>query len=151
MPVNNRFNVAEALDAARYYADVTGRRLSIEYALIRDVNDQPWRADLLGKRLHGALGPLVHVNVIPLNPTPGSEWDAGPKAAEREFVKRVRGRGVLLHRARHPRPRNRRRLWPIGGRRLTCRPPETATALGSTTRCAHLAATMSRRFSRTAG
>ena len=94
VPVNNRWNVSEALDAARYYADVTGRRVSIEYALIRDINDQPWRADLLGKRLHGALGPLAHVNVIPLNPTPGSEWDASPKAAEREFVRRVRERGV---------------------------------------------------------
>src|SRR5258705_6457151 len=94
VPVNNRWKVSEALDAARYYADVTGRRVSIEYALIRDINDQPWRADLLGKRLHGALGPLVHVNVIPLNPTPGSEWDASPKPAEREFVRRVRARGV---------------------------------------------------------
>ena len=94
VPVNNRWNVGEALDAARYYADVTGRRVSIEYALIRDVNDQPWRGDLLGKKLHGALGPLVHVNVIPLNPTPGSKWDASPKAVEREFVKRVRDRGV---------------------------------------------------------
>ena len=94
VPVNNRWKVSEALDAARYYADITGRRVSIEYALIRDVNDQPWRADLLGKRLHGALGPLVHVNVIPLNPTPGSTWDASPKAAERQFVRRVRERGV---------------------------------------------------------
>jgi 23S rRNA (adenine2503-C2)-methyltransferase len=94
VPVNNRWKVGEALDAARYYADVTGRRVSIEYALIRDVNDQPWRADLLGKRLHGALGPLVHVNLIPLNPTPGSEWDASPKPVEREFVKRVREYGV---------------------------------------------------------
>jgi len=94
VPVNNRWKIAEALEAARYYADVTGRRVSIEYALIRDINDQPWRADLLAKRLRGVLGPLVHVNVIPLNPTPGSEWDASPKAAEREFVKRVRERGV---------------------------------------------------------
>lgn len=94
VPVNNRWQVSEALDAARYYADVTGRRVSIEYALIRDVNDQPWRADLLGKRLHAALGPLAHVNVIPLNPTPGSQWDASPKPAEREFVRRVRERGV---------------------------------------------------------
>jgi 23S rRNA (adenine2503-C2)-methyltransferase len=94
VPVNNRWKVTEALDAARYYADVTGRRVSIEYALIRDINDQPWRADLLGKRLRGSLGPLVHVNVIPLNPTPGSEWDASPKAAEHEFVRRVRARGV---------------------------------------------------------
>lgn len=94
VPVNNRWNVGEALDAARYYAEVTGRRVSIEYALIRDVNDQPWRGDMLGKKLRAALGPLAHVNVIPLNPTPGSEWDASPKPAEREFVKRVSDRGV---------------------------------------------------------
>jgi len=94
VPVNNRWKVGEALDAARYYADVTGRRVSVEYALIRDVNDQPWRADLLGKRLHRALGPLVHVNLIPLNPTPGSDWDASPKVVEREFVRRVRSKGV---------------------------------------------------------
>ncbi|MGO9509722.1 MAG: 23S rRNA (adenine(2503)-C(2))-methyltransferase RlmN [Mycobacterium sp.] len=94
VPVNSRWKISEALDAARYYGDVTGRRVSIEYALIRDVNDQPWRADLLGKRLHAALGPLVHVNLIPLNPTPGSDWDASPKPVEREFVKRVRAKGV---------------------------------------------------------
>jgi 23S rRNA (adenine2503-C2)-methyltransferase len=94
VPVNTRWNVGEALEAARYYADATGRRVSIEYALIRDINDQPWRADLLGQRLHGALGPLVHVNLIPLNPTPGSRWDASPKPIEREFVRRVRAQGV---------------------------------------------------------
>jgi 23S rRNA (adenine2503-C2)-methyltransferase len=94
VPVNNRWKVDEVLDAARYYADVTGRRVSVEYALIRDVNDQPWRADLLAKKLHSKLGPLVHVNLIPLNPTPGSEWDASPKPVEREFVKRVRAKGV---------------------------------------------------------
>jgi 23S rRNA (adenine2503-C2)-methyltransferase len=94
VPVNLRWKVAEALDAARGYADATGRRVSVEYALIRDVNDQPWRADLLGKLLHAALGPLVHVNLIPLNPTPGSRWDASPKPVQREFVKRVRAQGV---------------------------------------------------------
>ena len=94
VPVNTRWKVAEVLDAARYYADRTGRRVSIEYALIRDVNDQPWRADLLGSVLRRALGPLVHVNAIPLNPTPGSKWDASPKQAEREFVRRVIAAGV---------------------------------------------------------
>jgi 23S rRNA (adenine2503-C2)-methyltransferase len=94
VPVNNRWKTSEALGAAAYYAEQTGRRVSVEYALIRDVNDQPWRADLLGKRLHRALGPLVHVNVIPLNPTPGSDWDASPKPAQREFVRRVRTKGV---------------------------------------------------------
>jgi 23S rRNA (adenine2503-C2)-methyltransferase len=94
VPVNNRWKVSEVLDAARFYAEATGRRVSIEYALIRDVNDQPWRADLLGSLLHQALGPLAHVNLIPLNPTPGSKWDASPKPVEREFVRRVLAKGV---------------------------------------------------------
>ncbi len=94
VPMNNRFAVAEVLDAARYYADQTGRRVSIEYALIRDINDHDFRADMLGRKLHQALGPLVHVNLIPLNPTPGSKWDASPKARQDEFVRRVIAQGV---------------------------------------------------------
>ena len=91
VPVNQRWPVAEVLDAAWTYAGRTGRRVSIEYALIRDVNDQPFRADLLGRLLAGR---LAHVNLIPLNPTPGSRWDASPKPVEREFVRRLRAAGV---------------------------------------------------------
>ena len=91
VPVNQRWKVAEVLDAAWDYAATTGRRVSIEYAMIRDVNDQPWRADLLGRLLAGK---LAHVNLIPLNPTPGSRWDASPKPVEREFVRRLRDAGV---------------------------------------------------------
>jgi 23S rRNA (adenine2503-C2)-methyltransferase len=91
VPVNNRWKVAEVLDAAWHYSSRTGRRVSIEYAMIRDVNDQPWRADLLGRLLSGQ---LAHVNLIPLNPTPGSRWDASPKPVEREFVRRLREAGV---------------------------------------------------------
>jgi 23S rRNA (adenine2503-C2)-methyltransferase len=91
VPVNQRWPVAEVLDAAWDYAGQTGRRVSIEYAMIRDVNDQPWRADLLGRLLSGR---LAHVNLIPLNPTPGSRWDASPKPVEREFVRRLRVAGV---------------------------------------------------------
>ncbi len=94
VPVNSRWKVAEVLDAARHYADTTGRRVSIEYALIREVNDHPWRADLLGRLLRERLGSLVHVNLIPLNPTPGSEWDASPLPVQEEFVVRVRAAGV---------------------------------------------------------
>jgi 23S rRNA (adenine2503-C2)-methyltransferase len=95
VPVNNRWNVAEVLAAARRYAVTTGRRVSIEYALIRDVNDHPWRADLLGQRLAREIGTKrVHVNLIPLNPTPGSEWDASPRPVQDEFVRRVQAAGV---------------------------------------------------------
>ena len=94
VPVNSRWKVAEVLQGARRYADRTGRRVSIEYALIRDINDQPFRADLLGKVLREHLGQLVHVNLIPLNPTPGSKWDASPKPVQDEFVRRVQAQGV---------------------------------------------------------
>ncbi|QCB28693.1 23S rRNA (adenine(2503)-C(2))-methyltransferase RlmN [Corynebacterium endometrii] len=94
VPVNNRWSVEEVLEAAAYYVEKTSRRVSIEYALIRDKNDQDFRADMLGQKLHRALGSKVHVNVIPLNPTPGSEWDAAPKARQDEFVRRVQAQGV---------------------------------------------------------
>ena len=51
VPINTRWKVDEAIDAAHRYYEVTGRRVSIEYALIRDINDQAWRADLLGEKL----------------------------------------------------------------------------------------------------
>jgi 23S rRNA (adenine2503-C2)-methyltransferase len=91
VPVNRRWKVAEVLNAAWDYAAVTGRRVSIEYALIRDINDQAWRADALGSLLAGH---LAHVNLIPLNPTPGSKWTASRPAAQREFVRRLEARGV---------------------------------------------------------
>jgi len=91
VPVNNRWPIREVLAAAWGYAGVTGRRVSIEYALIRGINDQPERADHLGSLLAGR---LAHVNLIPLNPTPGSVWDASEPAVQREFVRRLRARGV---------------------------------------------------------
>src|SRR5581483_6761980 len=49
VPINTRWKVDEVLDAAAGYAAVTKRRVSIEYAMIRDINDHAWRADLLGE------------------------------------------------------------------------------------------------------
>ncbi len=91
VPVNTRWSVAEVLAAADAYAARTGRRYSIEYAMIRDVNDQQWRARLLGRLLADR---LAHVNLIPLNPTPGSEWDASPRRVERDFVRALDNAGV---------------------------------------------------------
>ena len=93
VPINTRWKVGEVLDAAWYYARQTRRRVSIEYALIRDINDQAWRADLLGSLLAGH---LVHVNLIPLNPTPGSKWTASRASDEREFVRRLESAGVSV-------------------------------------------------------
>jgi 23S rRNA (adenine2503-C2)-methyltransferase len=95
VPINTRFSVAESVEAAWDYARTTKRRVSIEYAMMRGINDQAWRADLLGDVLnaYGDWG-WVHVNLIPLNPTPGSKWTASDPADEREFVRRLEARGI---------------------------------------------------------
>ena len=91
VPINNRFNIREVLAAADLYEKKTGRRYSIEYALIRDINDQSWRADLLGRLLKNR---NAHVNLIPLNPTPGSKWTASRREDEAEFVRILESYGV---------------------------------------------------------
>ena len=91
VPVNTRWQVGEVLDAAWRYAAATGRRVSIEYALIREINDQAERAHALGALLQGR---PAHVNVIPLNPTPGSVWTASAPEVERQFVRILRSYAV---------------------------------------------------------
>lgn len=66
MPVNNKYPVAELIQACREYVEATGRRLTFEWALIQGVNDTPEQARALASLLRGM---LCHVNVIPLNPT----------------------------------------------------------------------------------
>lgn len=95
-PINTRWKVGEVVDAAHGYFTSTGRRVSIEYALIRDVNDQAWRADALADVLRRDGFGWVHVNLIPLNPTPGSKWTASRRADEVEFVRRLEARGVQV-------------------------------------------------------
>ncbi len=109
MPVNSRWNVAEVLDAAWGYAAATGRRVSIEYAMIRDINDHAWRADLLASLLAGR---LAHVNLIPLNPTPGSKWTASDPAVAQEFFDRIASARHPGHSARHQGRPDRRRVRP---------------------------------------
>ncbi|MDF1486772.1 23S rRNA (adenine(2503)-C(2))-methyltransferase RlmN [Tessaracoccus caeni] len=95
VPINNRWKVAEVVDAAWEYARVTKRRVSIEYAMMRDINDQAHRAELLAQVLkrRGDWG-WVHVNLIPLNPTPGSKWTASRKSDEKAFIQTLERRGV---------------------------------------------------------
>ena len=94
IPINSRWKVGELLDAARAYFLATGRRVSIEYALIKDMNDQEWRAQLLADELNRRGHGWVHVNPIPLNPTPGSIWTASTRRAQDAFVQCLRDNGI---------------------------------------------------------
>jgi 23S rRNA (adenine2503-C2)-methyltransferase len=93
VPLNRRYPLAEVLAAARHYLAASGRRLSFEYAMIGGVNDAPAQADALARRLRG-FTPAAHVNLIPLNPTPGFGAPASPLRRVHAFAERLRNGGV---------------------------------------------------------
>jgi 23S rRNA (adenine2503-C2)-methyltransferase len=82
IPVNRTYPLAELFDACDEYIRETNRRLSFEWALIEGVNDAAAQAHHLADRIRKSLQkPLVHVNLIPLNPT--GKFDGAPSQAER--------------------------------------------------------------------
>ena len=91
MPVNKRWNVDALLDACRAYYSRTGRRISFEYAMIRDVNDTSQMAKLLGKKLKG-MG--AHVNLIPLNDIEESPLKPSLPQTVRAFQQSLEEQGI---------------------------------------------------------
>lgn len=91
VPINRRYPLADLLEACRGYVARTRRRLSFEWALIEGVNDTARDA----RELAEAARPLrAHVNLIPLNATPGYPVQGSPRAQVREFRDRLRAIGV---------------------------------------------------------
>lgn len=89
MPVNRAYGVEELFAACRDYFQKTGRRISFEYAMIDEVNDHDWQADLIVKKLRGMPG---HVNLIPLNDV--AESPLRPSRRVSAFQKQLLERGV---------------------------------------------------------
>ena len=80
MPVNDKYNINELIDACRYYLKKTKRRISFEYALIDGVNDSIEQAKQLKRLLHGMQS---HVNIIPVNKIKEREFTSDRKSAVR--------------------------------------------------------------------
>ncbi len=91
MPVNRRWNTDALLDACRKYFAETGRRISFEYAMIRDVNDSPETAKLLIKKLEGL---PAHVNLIPLNNVEESPLKPSDRQTVMQFQKLLESHGI---------------------------------------------------------
>jgi 23S rRNA (adenine2503-C2)-methyltransferase len=91
VPINKRYPLDVLVAACHDYLDAKGRRLSFEWALIDGVNDRPVDA----RRLAGLARPLAaHVNLIPLNPTPGYPTRGTPPERVQEFRDRLADLGV---------------------------------------------------------
>ena len=91
MPINRRYPLTPLLATCREYIDLTGRRLSFEWALIDGVNDGTEQARALCELLAGM---LCHVNLIPLNPT--SDYSAAPasRAVAKRFKAQLHAAGI---------------------------------------------------------
>ncbi len=90
MPVNRKWGMEALLKACRYYSCQTGRRISFEYAMIKDVNDMDWCAEVLAKRLNGI---LAHVNLIPVNSVTGAEYQKSGIPRQKRFISILNSHG----------------------------------------------------------
>lgn len=91
LPINKRYPIADLISAVKNYTELTHRRVTFEWALIRGVNDTPEQARKLAIILQGM---LAHVNVIPLNPTDGFEGSATTPEQARNFQSILEGKGI---------------------------------------------------------
>ena len=93
VPINRRYPLTTLMQACAEYLVAKGRRLSFEWALIDGVNDRDVDADQLIERARSLPLP-AHVNLIPLNPTPGYAVRGTPVRRVRAFRDRLRAGGV---------------------------------------------------------
>ena len=92
MPIEKRYPLPELFEALRTYQGYKNRRISLEYTLIRGVNDAPALADALADLARGL---ICFVNLIPFNPIPARpEWGPSPPAAIERFSAGLTARGV---------------------------------------------------------
>ena len=91
VPVNRRYPLAQVMQVCRDYVRATRRRISFEYALMDGVNDRDEQAGQLADLIQGM---LVHVNLIPLNPTADSPYRGSPPERVRAFQAVLEGRGI---------------------------------------------------------
>jgi len=91
IPINNKWNIDELLEACHYYTQKSKRRVTFEWALINGVNDSENAAADLALRLKGI---LCHVNAIPLNPTMGYKGQASSSLRAKRFKEILEQSGI---------------------------------------------------------
>ena len=91
MPIAYKYSIIDIIEACKYYIDMTGRRITFEYALINQVNDRKEDAVQLVKLLKGM---LCHVNLIPMNEVKESELKKSSSSNIRNFKEQLESAGV---------------------------------------------------------
>ena len=92
MPINNKYNIEELMKACKYYIEKTNKRISFEYALAKDNNDNLEDAKALVKLLKGM---LCHVNLIPINKIENGEFDTSTNENVMKFRDYLNDCGIV--------------------------------------------------------
>ena len=91
MPVANKYDIHEVIDACRYYFEKTGRRVTFEYSLVGGVNDTDEDARELSRLIHGM---NCHVNLIPVNPIKERNYVQSNAAVIAAFKNKLEKNGI---------------------------------------------------------
>ena len=91
MPINHKYKIDELIKACKAYTDKTGRRISFEYALIKEFNDTPECAEKLRELLGGM---LAHINLIPANPVHKGKFEKPDKKSVYAFCELLNKKGL---------------------------------------------------------
>jgi len=91
MPVNQKYPVAELMEACAYYSERKKQMITFEYILIEGVNDAPTEAKLLAERARGL---RAKINLIPYNTVEGLPWKRPSEPVQEEFLSILRNRGI---------------------------------------------------------
>ena len=92
MPVNNLYNIQELIKACKYYIEKTNRRISFEYALAKDNNDNIQDAKELAELLKGM---LCHVNLIPINKIEDGKFTKSSNENIMKFRDYLNSKGIV--------------------------------------------------------
>ena len=91
MPVANRYSLQELMEACKYYFEKTGRRITFEYSLVKDVNDTNEDVIQLTKLIKGL---NCHVNLIPVNPIRERDYVQSERHAVESFKNKLEKNGI---------------------------------------------------------
>jgi 23S rRNA (adenine2503-C2)-methyltransferase len=91
MPIANKYDIHEVVEACRYYFEQTGRRVTFEYSLVGGVNDTEADAKELAELIHGM---NCHVNLIPVNPIKERDYVQSNANVIAEFRNRLEKSGI---------------------------------------------------------
>ncbi len=93
IPTAHAHSIDDIIAALHVWQETIGRRITIEYTLLAGVNDNVWQAAALARRL---VGLTSHVNLIPFNPWPGSEFAETSSSRLEEFKATLSAAGVSV-------------------------------------------------------